>query len=184
MLPSIEKQRQIVDTVRRRVYDYHWSLVAPPGETKGPVEKYCLFWAYFTTKVLNEELPSLQAQIQAGTAYWPIVKETDPDDGVSPNQYGFRFQLDGTAIESLSRGLLPEMHVWVAVAKPPIQIIDVTAPFFRRRAIQEGYTVTGEEPPDYFWWEGVDLPWGVTYQADARAIQVCYQFLRNCGLRR
>ena len=103
---------------------------------KQPISYFCHWWAFFTVKYMRAHGLD-KAQLQAGSAYWPILtKETD--DGVSPTRFGYEFDYD-TAVRHLIAGHgSPELHVWVAIAQQPVEIVDLTAPFFKERAIASG----------------------------------------------
>lgn len=119
----------------------------------------------------------MPAQLQAGSAYWPITTPKK-DDGVSANRVGYEFSWDGNAARKLMNGELPEMHAWVAIADPPREIIDITAPFFKLRAIEFGYKYEAPEPPEFFWiGEDEPLPWGVQYTPNETATKLAYDLL-------
>lgn len=180
------KQRQeLVVKVHEGMQDWHQraTLRATSPETQpGPIDQYCLFWSLFTVCYLKTMF-NINAQIQAGTAYWPIreihLDQPDPLPD-APDQYGYEFTWSAAALEMLQSGGQPEMHVWAAITKPPYEIIDLTAPFFRERAEREGYTCSGPRPPAYFWHVLTDanpLPLGVVYRTDEQAIEIAYAML-------
>lgn len=141
----------------------------------GPIERHCLFWAFFAVEALRGA--GLPAQLQAGTAYWPI-QDPETDDGVSPNRYGCEFEWSAGRKRAV-QGMLPEMHCWAGVAGEDPHIVDLTPRFFKSRAIALGMTFTAPDPPDYLWSTGLDLPPGVVYLADRKAIEVAYAFLEH-----
>lgn len=140
---------------------------------KGPIGGYCLWWAHHTCKVLCRA--GLRAQIQAGTAYWPIITEAQ-DDGVSPNQFGYCFEWNLQASLKILNGLLPEMHVWVAIGADTI--VDVTTKYWPERCLQMiGKQWQCHKPPDYLWVTAESMPERVTYHPNMRAIELAYQIL-------
>lgn len=169
---SLAEQQTLVSEVRREMKAYHAKNLSDK-----PIERFCLFWAFFTLKALHKR-GLKTAQIQAGTAYWPIVSE-ETDDGVSANQFGYQFTWDKLAYSQVINGEQPEMHAWIAIAEPPVEIVDVTAPFFKERAIKEGFRYDAPDPPDFFWQEGMQFPFGVTYIADVQAIEIAYAMLNT-----
>lgn len=163
--------KNLIDKIYKKMEHWH---ECQPRKDKGHIGAYCLWWAYFTVEVLQKE--DINAQIQAGTAYWPILTE-EQDDGVSPNQFGYLFEYNKNAIFKIIQGHLPEMHVWAAVAKENT-IIDVTTKFWPERCMQMiSRRWLAPKPPDYLWAKISEIPNGVTYQADVRAIQLAYQIL-------
>jgi hypothetical protein len=138
------------------------------------LSKQCLMWAYFTVKELHK-WNIKEAQLQAGTAYWPIIP-AELDDGVSANQYGYKFEWNHKSFGDVSTGQLPEMHCWVAIPEP-ITFIDLTSRFFKQRCLEHGFKWLMPDPPEFLWCE--ELPDCVTYQADMQAIEIAYSLLKT-----
>src|SRR5690349_17912512 len=107
---------------------------------KGPIGHYCLFWADTLATILRNAGVQ-KAQIQAGTAYWPIIRPEE-DDGVSHNQWGYKFELSQDTLKALKEGRLPEMHAWVAIPGSQPEIIDITTCFWHGRVMELGYPWT------------------------------------------
>jgi hypothetical protein len=171
------KRDALVRTIRKEMEQWHTSQ---PEKDKASIGAYCLWWAYHTVKVLKRA--GIDAQLQAGTAYWSIVTPAQ-DDGVSPNQFGYKFESNSTTMLRLVQGVLPEMHVWAAVAKDST-IIDVTTKYWPERCkLLIGQEWLAPKPPDYLWAKGA-LPDGAIYQPDVQAIQLAYQILASfdCAL--
>jgi hypothetical protein len=158
----------VIAQARKEMYNYYNKMTDP----KGPIEKYCLFWAFFTVKAIKNN--GGNAQIQAGTAYWPILAH---DDGVSANQYGFKFEWNDYALAQVACNQFPEMHVWAAILGKKAEIVDITAPFFKKRAIEEGFRWDAPDPPDFFWDHRV--PAGVTYLPDVQAIEIALAMIES-----
>lgn len=174
MIGTLRQQERIVKQARKdmRIY-YHRHLEFGPGP-RGPIEYYCMFWAYFTVRAMREHgLPT--AQIQAGSAFWPthVGLSVDPD-----KNYGYEWIWDHHTMMRIAEGEFPEMHVWAAVANPPL-IVDLTSGFFKPRALKEGHAWPGIDPPDYLW-SGLPLPDGVSYEPDPQAIEVAHAYLATC----
>jgi hypothetical protein len=170
---NLDQQKIVVASARQQMQRWYDDRLAEDGQN---IERYCLFWAFFLMRAMHQA-GLKEAQIQAGTAYWPTVAP-EHDDGICDNQYGYRFTWDRLAQSKLIMGEQPEMHVWVAIAKHPVEIADLTAPFFKRRAIQEGRKWAHSDPPDFLWTEP-PLPHGVIYQADMQAIEIAYSMLTS-----
>lgn len=171
-LSKLERD-SLVERATKAVTDYHGKHIM---KITGPLHKHCLLWAFFTVVELRKL--RIPAQLQAGTAYWPI-STPETDDGVSPTQYGYDFDIH-RAMPFISDSLLPEMHVWAAVAEKPQEIIDLTAPFFKKRAIEDwGYKYTAPDPPPYLWCSPDNLPTGARYWANRQAIEIANSFLHS-----
>jgi hypothetical protein len=156
-----------------------WYDSQPVFPEKGPIGAYCLWWAYHTVKVLNRA--GIRAQIQAGTAYWPILTPAK-DDGVSPNQFGYKFEYH-EAIFKVAQGKLPEMHVWAAVAEQSDShngfIIDVTTKYWPERCLKViGREWLAPKPPDYLWVNSHQMPKFVNYYPELKAIELAYQIIK------
>lgn len=171
---ALEQRNAVVATVRRKMQNWY---DGQPRRNLHPIGYYCHWWAFHTMMVMREA--GLKgAQLQAGTAYWPIqTKETD--DGVWPTRFGYEFDHKAAVKHLAHGGHNPEMHVWVAIAQEPVEMVDLTAPFFKTRAIETGMRFAAPDPPDYFWNEGTELPDGVVYRADMHAIELAYSLLKS-----
>jgi hypothetical protein len=167
------KRDALVKTIRKEMEQWY---AQQPKEDLGPIGGYCLWWAYHTVEVLKRA--GLKAQIQAGTAYWPIVTAAQ-DDGISPNQFGYKFEYNVGAALKIIGGVLPEMHVWAAIAEDGGgTIIDVTTKYWPERCLRMiGQVWRASKPPDYLWVTAKSMPPLVTYHADMDAIKLAYQIL-------
>lgn len=142
MLANAEKRAAIVADARQMMAAWYDALPA----TRGPINWYCLWWADFTMKACRKH--GLNAQIQAGDAFWRCVRPED-DDGVEPLNWGYEFQNTMASIAYVSQGL-PEMHVWaVAMDKGEADIIDLLVPTFKERCLEAGQRWTMPDPPEY-----------------------------------
>src|SRR4051812_14542095 len=93
---------------------------------------YCLWGGDYTCLVLNAN--GIEAQIQAGSAYWPRLTQ-DQDDGAPTTfpQFGYEFTPGIKNVLAVANGTLPEMHVWAAVASSGT-IIDLTTEYWPEQA--------------------------------------------------
>ncbi len=141
-----------------------------PAEERGSIGSYCLFWADLTVKILRSY--GIDAQIQAGSAFWPCLP-----DGLTT--YGFKFEWNKQTYQKIIEGGLPEIHVWAATTNPPA-VIDPVTFNFKLHAIQNGYEWRAPDPPDYIWIEpGAEWPKGVSYMPDIQAIEYVYSILNG-----
>jgi hypothetical protein len=137
----------------------------------------CLYWACYTVEVLMAL--GIRAIIQAGSASWPRLRP-DQDDGVSPTHHSYVWEPDSAATRfRLAAGDLPEMHVWAAVPERG-EIIDMTTRYWPDQclSIQE-LDWPGDKPPTYFWGTADEVPDGVIYAADMKAIALALHLLKG-----
>lgn len=165
------------DEVVRRATELMMTEYDALPSGRGPLSHYCLLWARNTILALEEF--KLPGQIQAGSAFWRCVREED-DDGVEVNQVGYKFQMNEKSIMEFALGLLPEMHVWVAVVQgEQKELIDLTPPFFKDRCREFGGRWTMPNPPAYLWTDLKNFPSELcSYDPDVKATLACHSILR------
>lgn len=173
MLANPETQALIVADARRMMQEWYDKL----PDTRGPITHYCLWWADFTVKACRKF--GLDAQIQAGDAFWRCVRPED-DDGVEPLNWGYQYEDSLASIAYAAEGF-PEMHVWaVVIGKGEADMIDLTAPFFKPRCLEAGQRWTMPDPPEYLWVEVKNFPNERAYYIPNRqAIALCYAILQS-----
>ncbi len=137
----------------------------------------CLYMTYGLMFVLTEM--GKRPILQAGSCDWPRLTP-EQDDGIAPNFYGFVWEPDSLdTFAWLLSNTLPEMHVWCGLPEDN-EIIDLTCgtfPLHCRKTL--GLDWPGHQPPDYLWCKCNEVPRGVTYIADERAMDVAYAFIRK-----
>lgn len=137
----------------------------------------CLYWAAETTRELSRR--GLRALIQAGTLMWPRVLP-EQDDGVSPTHFSYVWEPNSMTTRNLIlAGMLPEMHIWVGLPDSN-EIVDLTTKFLPvqcQRLIK--YDWPGIKPPDYLWTNAKELPEGVIYEPDIKAIVLALRHLKG-----
>jgi hypothetical protein len=140
--------------------------------------KACLFWAAHAMEALQAE--GLRAIVQAGTCLWPRVRPEDFDGlpPAEPTHFGYEWQPDDPAtLARIKAGLLPEIHVWVAVPDRAAPgggvIVDFTTGYFPGNC---PFPWLGPMPPRYFWGGPGDLPDLTFYRAEPSAIAAVLRF--------
>jgi hypothetical protein len=128
----------------------------------------CLYWTLTGMGTLLSL--GYRAIIQAGSMSWPIVP-AHLDDGMQPTHFSYEWSpWREESQAALKLGLLPEIHIWIAL--PDVkELVDFSTKWLPRQAAREG-SIWGTAPPPDFLWCGVeDLPAGVVYKPDMEAIQ-------------
>lgn len=162
--------------ITEEVHRWHSS---PENIHRVPLDHACLFWADATVRLLKREYPHLNVQLQAGSASWQCLAD-DRDDGLMHNVWGYFWTWDKKALNDLAEGQMPEMHVWAAILTPPHELIDLTAPFFRTRAMKSGYEWSAPPPPLYLWadMEGLQS-YTCSYKPELQACEVAAGLLQS-----
>lgn len=178
-LPAVVKD-YVIQTTRYRMEQW-WN--EQPDNVRGPLGSYCLWWVWHLTCVLRGM--DIPAQIQAGTAYWPRLRE-DQDDGLptTKTQYGYKFtDCAANVVQIVILHQMPEMHAWVGIPGVegfPPTIIDATTQWWPELCkLRTGMDWPGDNPPPYFWSDKV--PHGVMYAPHREAIKLCYQVFYLTG---
>lgn len=155
------------------------------------LEQGCLYHAEATRQILAGVIesdkfrkpgqPKSRVIIQAGSASWMKIKPEE-DDGKMNTHFSYEWQGGSAELNMLRIGLgdMPEMHVWNAIVTPghPSQIIDITTRYLKTRCCALiGDKWTAEEPPDFIWCLGAEIPPTTIYAADAEATRLAYMVL-------
>jgi hypothetical protein len=132
-----------------------------------PEEGWCLYYAVYGTMALKKL--GLRAVLQAGSAGWMRIKPEE-DDGVIATHFSYMWTpTEPISRAALARGLMPEMHAWIALPDEQT-IVDFTSGMFPAHAKRMGGVEwTGPLPPLYFWGTEEDLNGGF-YRPDVEAI--------------
>lgn len=88
-----------------------------------PISGTCLLWAASCIHLLRKA-GITDACLQAGSASWRCCSTAD-DDGVSPLYFQYMWTPSPTAMLSVIRGQLPEMHAWVGIPSTQ-EVVDAT----------------------------------------------------------
>lgn len=140
--------------------------------------KRCLHWAIAAEQAFADR--GYRACINAGTANWRANHDPEP----APTHVGHFWQnLSDMNIYSmfLSRGILPEMHCWLALPDEGV-IFDPTTAWLKDLADENGIPWTEPEPPAALWCDIDTLPEGWMYVADRRATMLAYQLAESIRL--
>lgn len=156
-------QAAIVDEVNERI--------AELLDVDIPVEAMCLQHAVLTVEAIRAR--GHRAILQAGSAGWRF-KAPELDDGNAPTHFSYVWDMTCPGNQrALADGLLPEMHVWAALAEPPT-IIDLTSKYWPAQARRlAGLEWTAELPPPFVW--GVP-PAGARYMPVPAATFLALEF--------
>jgi len=143
------------------------------------IDRVPLQWSVEVIKRLDEA--GHRAIIQAGTASWKMVDD-HLDDGIAPNEWGYTFQDDGTETEQILMGIMPEMHVWVAIPDRS-EIVDVMTGYQVERALEAGHRWRAPHPPDWLWCKTNDVAkCGAIYVPHRKAIKYANMMIRIQGI--
>ena len=115
-----------------------------------PMGMRCFQYSIATEEYLNTIFKKRVAVINAGTCYWRCVLPEN-DDGIINTHYGFKFDIKN-AFDSMVKENFNkiEMHCWTAaILNDERYCIDLSTGHLMQRAISEGYTWEGIEPPKY-----------------------------------
>jgi hypothetical protein len=155
-----------------------WHATLPPD--RGPVSAYCVMHSFFMASVLRS-VGYATAQLNAGSAYWPRVKEADFDSAEHP-QFGYSYEPGQHNVERIKQGLLPEMHCWCALVEPRPTIIDITTSYFPEQCrLTANLPWDGPTPPEYVWHEVLEpFPLrGVVYEPQIEATAIALAAVRH-----
>lgn len=152
------------------VYEAVMEAVKPFQEQEGCLKSgLCLYSGYFAVRELRKR--GLNAQIQAGSAQWPLITP-EMDDGVRPTHFGYVWGEVPVDPFKIAQGLLPEMHVWAAIAETGL-VVDMAAGWFpaQAKAIQN-FDWPGPKPPKFVWATAEQMPDWAVYQPAEDAIRL------------
>ena len=172
------RKLKIVKKIRAMMLAWHNDQ---PPHRRGPVEAYCLWWAFFTVGVL--EMNGIRAALQAGTACWRRLKP-EQDDGADETmpQFGYKYEVGHPDnLARLATGRLPEMHCWAAIPDSST-IVDLTTGFQPRQCeMLSKMDWPGDLPPSFMWHKIDELPPGTVYHPEREAINLAIQLLTQWG---
>lgn len=132
----------------------------------------CFLYAGYGFKVL-EQL-GYEPLIQAGSCSWPIIPKEE-DDGACDTHFSFIFK-EEEAIQHITRGRIPEIHVFLYLQKTE-ELVDFSTHDLPRVC----NNIIGKKwspkclPPPFLWCHICDMPPGVNYEANLNATY----FVRN-----
>jgi len=136
----------------------------------------CLYWSLALMGVLLDR--GYRALIQAGSLSWPIVMPGE-DDGKSSTHFSYEWSpWREESKAALKLGLLPEIHVWVALPDQN-ELLDFSTKYLPQQAAQEGLIWRTPHPPDFLWCGPSELPDGVIYKPDMQAIRFILDRISN-----
>jgi hypothetical protein len=134
----------------------------------------CVF--YSAAALLVFKRLGVNVALQAGSMSWPVI-HLEEDDGVKATHFSYMWEgLTAKNLNILASGLLPEMHVWVALPDAK-SVVDFTTGELKKHAEKVGVNWSGPEPLEYFW--DTHTPRGVVYTPDRVAIQVAAQLIHS-----
>ena len=143
-----------------------------------PAEAACLYWSGVVLSYFDSIGET--ALLQAGSASWARVSQ-EADDGKMNTHFSYMFEYNAKIPIALSMGVLPEMHVWVAIIDPQ-QLVDLTTCFVPqqyKKLVKEEWG--DKQVPGFIWAERQELEdnWEIIYTPDMRAINIAIQLLRK-----
>ncbi len=166
------KQLEIVAEITEEVQKWY----AKQPAHKGPISFYCLWWAYYTVKVLEKH--GYKPQINAGSASWQTVE----DRGDNATHYSYVFEWNAAALAKVQQGALPEIHVWAAITPRDCpekrgQIIDLTTQF----VLERSKTILPDSTIGYgpMWFYLDEMPDSILYAPSMQATEIAYASARS-----
>lgn len=136
-----------------------------------PINRACVFLTKIGMEVIAKELP-YRALVQAGSMNWEIVPP-EKDDGKILTHFGFEWSpYNAISQAAMAQGLLPEMHVWIAL--PELQeIIDFATAGFPEFVTDELHLDWMSPPPPAFLWTKKEgMPRGCYYTPNLEATRL------------
>lgn len=136
---SDSEKRDIFQAAKGVMLEWYGEHLADQGA--------CLYWAQTTMRELA--LRGYTPLLQAGTMLWRIVPPSQ-DDGIRPTHFGYEWTPDEPfSQKALAAGLLPELHIWVAVRETQ-ELVDFSTAYLPRIAKERyGFEWNTELPPEY-----------------------------------
>ena len=145
-------------------------------EYEGDMEAACLYWAM--TGVQEIQRAGHDAILQAGTLSWPRVNPWE-DDGKLATHFSYVWEPDSPMTAArFAVGDLPEMHVWIALPERN-EFVDFTTSFLPQMCMRmTGMEWTAPHPPLFLWAKVDQLPEGVVYAPDMKAIALALECVK------
>lgn len=131
-------QKKVIDNVEICFYNFYGSM---GGNRFTQVGKCCLWWAIWTSRVLNKY--GIRNQFQAGSCWWPRSYDEEDEN----YQYGYEYVPQQNDLEDILSGNLPELHCWCVTEN--LSIVDPTTQFFVENARELGLGWPGPMPPKF-----------------------------------
>ncbi len=137
----------------------------------------CLYWAHYTVELLAAL--GIRAVIQSGSASWPRLRP-DQDDGVAPTHHSYVWEPHSAVTRArIAANTMPEIHVWAAIPERG-ELIDMTTRYWPEQCrLIQGLDWPNNQPPNYFWGTADELPVGVVYVPDMKAIALALHLLKG-----
>jgi hypothetical protein len=159
---------QIFQEVRQLFVSWYGEHLADKGA--------CLYWTQCGMRVFKKH--GRRAVLQAGTMLWQVLNDiTIPE---VPTHFGYQWDpCDEFSQEQMKRGLLPEIHIWIALPDEN-QIVDFSTGSFKKLCMeQHGLPWETPDPPEYFWGSPEELAQlgQIAYWPNRQAIDFAWRFI-------
>lgn len=132
-----------------------------------PERAGCVVWSLAGFRVLRRM--GVGVTLQAGTMQWPFL---DPklDDGIGPTHLSYVWEPESPVTRAaLVRGMLPEIHAWLAILETQ-EVIDFSTGYLPEQAKEmHGLEWSAPQPPIFLWTTAKEIPNGVCYHASETA---------------
>ena len=170
-----EKKDEVAHVVQYMV-DFYWPDLTPGLGS-------CL--QHTVVGHLELKRRGIETVIQAGSICWPIIKPED-DDGVCNTHFSMMWEPDHpNSVLSTQTGGMPEIHAWLGIVESQELIDFATYQLKDLAKTTAGLEWTGEDPPEYLWTEGSELPGGVRYTPVGDAVEYVHGIIPHMwGTRR
>jgi hypothetical protein len=160
---SVDRDK-IAETVRDHVRIY-WPDLEP---------RYGSCLHHSLIGLLELQKHGIEAQLQAGSISWPIIHPED-DDGVCNTHFSMMWEPHNpTSMQSVMTGGIPEMHAWLGIPETQTLIDFATHEIKNTCGGVTDLAWNSDDPPDYLWVTGEELPPGVIYRPDMGATKFAY----------
>jgi hypothetical protein len=168
-MTSMNFRTVIAERIEQRFAE-HYDFLPEEMRNQGGI---CLHWALVAMEVLRQT--GRRAILQGGTSLWPRIP-FKPDNDPRESHFGYTWDPDSDVCKkAIADGLMPPMHVWVALPKEK-EIVDMTTRYLPAECQKcFGLKWTAPAPPKYLWANERQLPLGVAYIADRDACRLARQ---------
>lgn len=132
----------------------------------------CLYWTQAGMNILLKH--GKRPVLQAGDMLWPCAVDT----GSNNTHFGYEWSPHCPfSMEKVRQGLLPEVHIWIALPDDG-ELIDFSTGYFKKIATENGLEWNLPDPPLFVW--GVP-PSNTRYRPHIPAIDFVWRFIIcNC----
>ena len=135
----------------------------------------CLYYSHYLATQLFDL--GKRVLIQAGSLQWPRILPSQ-DDGKCSTHFSYMWEnIDEKNRVAISRGVLPEMHVWCALPEEQELIDFSTGELPTQCEITTPMKWTRIQPPKFFWGGAKDIPEGVIYDPSYEASLLAMKLL-------